>query len=228
MKTWSAVDKVNSTTPWWQNLSFSWFDVALLLILAFGFWRGRKHGMSREALPTAMWLIAIIGGGFGCQPLGEMLAKTGYVAKVFGSGYNQLTMSKVVCYLGIGFVVFIINSLLKKKFKEQIAGSNAFGGGEYYLGITSGIIRYLCITIFFLALLNAPFYSAAAIVADKEYKNRWFGGGMKNFSGDFFPSVYDIQSDVFQKSFCGKAMKELLEPILIPSAAPAKKTGGKN
>jgi uncharacterized membrane protein required for colicin V production len=225
--TWSAVDKTSATTPWWQNLSFSWFDFVLLCILAFGFWRGRKHGMSREALPTSMWLIAIIGAGFACQPLGEMLNKTGYVAKVFGSGYNQLTMSKVVCYLGVCFVVFIINSFLKKIFKEKLAGSNAFGSGEYYLGITSGMIRYTCITIFFLALLNAPFYSSAEIVADKAFKNRWFGGGMKDFNGDFFPSVYDVQSDVFKKSFTGKAIKELLEPILIPSAAPAKKTGGK-
>ncbi len=224
--TWSAVDKTSSTTPWWQNLTFGWFDFALICIVAFGFWRGRKHGMSREALPTAMWLIAIIGGGFGCQPLGEMLSKTGYVAKVFGSGYNQLTMSKVVCYLGIGFVVFIIHSCLKKMFKEKIAGSNAFGSNEYYFGIMSGIIRYLCIMIFFLALLNAPFYSSADIVRDKEFKNRWFGGGMKNFSGDFFPSVYDVQDGVFKKSLTGKAIKEMFEPILIPSAAPAKKTGG--
>lgn len=226
MKTWSAVDKTTSTIPWWQNLSFSWFDFALVCIIAFGFWRGRKHGMSREALPTAMWLIAVICGGFFCQPLGEMLAKTGYVAKVFGSGYNQLTMAKVACYLGLGFVAFIINSILKKKFKEKIAGSNAFGSNEYYFGITAGIIRYACITIFFLALLNAPFYSSAERVADKVFKNRWFGGGEKNFSGDFFPSVYDIQDDVFKKSFTGSAIKGLLEPILIPSAAPAKKTGG--
>ena len=224
--TWSAVDKTSSTTPWWQNLSFSWFDFALLCILAFGFWRGRKHGMSREALPTFMWLVAIIGGGFGCQPLGEMLQKTGYVAQVFGSGYNQATMAKVICYLGIGLVAFIIHSCLKKVFKEKIAGSNVFGGGEYYLGITSGMIRYTCITIFFLALLNAPFYSSAEIVADKAFKNRWFGGGVKDFKGDFFPSVYDIQDDVFKKSFTGKSIKGLLEPILIPSSAPAKKTGG--
>ena len=228
MKTWSAVDKTSSTIPWWQNLSFSWFDFALLCIIAFGFWRGRKHGMSREALPTAMWLIAVIAGGFACQPLGELLNKTGYVAKVFGSGYNQLTMSKVICYLGLGLVFFIIHSFLKKFFKEKIAGSNAFGSGEYYLGTTSGIIRYLCIMIFLLALLNAPFYSSAERVADKVFKNRWFGGGLKNFSGDFFPSVYDIQDDVFKKSFTGSAIRSLLEPILIPNAAPAKKTGGKN
>ena len=49
---------VQNTTSWWQQLSFHWFDVAIVLVLAFGFWRGRKRGMSREALPTAFWLLA--------------------------------------------------------------------------------------------------------------------------------------------------------------------------
>jgi uncharacterized membrane protein required for colicin V production len=224
---WSAVDKTSSTVPWWQNLSLNWFDVAFLLILAFGYWRGRKHGMSREALPTAMWLVIVIAGGFGCVPLGDLLQKTGYIGKVFGASFNQRTMALVVCYLGIALVTLIIHSLLKNTFREKIAGSNAFGGGEYYLGITSGMIRYACITIFFLALLNAPFYSTGAITADKAYKNKVFGAGLKNFSGDFFPSVYDIQSDVFKKSLSGSAIKQYLEPLLIVSAAPAKKASGK-
>ena len=225
--TWSAVDKTSSTVPWWQNLSLNWFDVALLLILAFGFWRGRKRGMSREALPTLMWLIAVIAGGFGCQFLGDLLLKTGYVGKVFGAGYNQRTMCLVICYLLIGLVALTVHGLLKKVFKEKIAGSNAFGDGEYYLGIISGMIRYFCITIFFLALLNAPFYSTGEIAADKVFKNRWFGGGEKNFKGDFFPSVYDIQSDIFKKSITGSAIKNYLEPVLIQNGAPAKKPGGK-
>ncbi len=225
--TWSSVDKTSSTVPWWQNLSLNWFDVAFLLILAFGFWRGRKHGMSREALPTIMWLIIVIAGGFGCVPLGELLQKTGYMGKIFGTSFNQHTMALVACYVGIVLVAFIIHSMLKNVFREKIAGSNAFGSGEYYLGIISGMIRYTCITIFFLALLNAPFYSTAEIVADKAYKNKVFGAGLKNFSGDFFPSVYEVQSDVFKKSMAGAAIKQYLEPLLIQSSAPAKKTGGK-
>jgi hypothetical protein len=225
--TWSAVDKTSSTTPWWQNLSLNWFDVAFLLILAIGYWRGRKHGMSREALPTSMWLLLVIGGGFACPLLGDLLQKTGYVGKVFGAGYNQRTMAMVVCYLVIGMVVFAINRTLQNVFKEKLAGSNYFGGSEYYFGMVSGMIRYTCITVFFLALLNAPFYSTGEMVADKAYKNRWYGGGVKNFSGDFFPSVYDIQSDVFKKSMAGAAIKQYLEPLLIESSAPAKKTGGK-
>ena len=218
-----SADKTSAGASWLQNLSFSWFDVVFVLVLMFGFWRGRKRGMSREALPTAMWLIAVIGAGFANAPLGEMLNKTGQVGKFFGTGYNSKTMSMVVCYVAIVLVVFFINSLLKNYFKEKVSGSNAFGNNEYYFGMVSGVIRYSCITIFCLALLNAPYYSSAEIVADKAFKNKWFGGGMDKFSGDFFPSVYDIQSDVFKKSFAGKAIKEGLTPLLIQSANPVKK-----
>lgn len=225
--TWSAVDKVSTNTPWWQNLTFGWFDVALVLILAFGFWRGRKRGMSREALPTMIWLLTIIVGGFTCGPLGDLLNKTGYVGKIFGTGYNSRTMSMVICYVAIAMVMLTIHSLLKKVFKEKVSGSNAFGDGEYYLGMISGVIRYMCITLFFLALLNAPYYSTAEIAADKVFKNRWFGGGQKDFAGDFFPSIYDIQSDVFKKSILGRAIKEGLDPVLVQSGAPVKKANGK-
>ena len=42
---------IQKTTPWWQHFAFNWFDVALVLVLAFGFWRGRKRGMTKELLP---------------------------------------------------------------------------------------------------------------------------------------------------------------------------------
>ncbi|HSY18248.1 MAG TPA: CvpA family protein, partial [Candidatus Acidoferrales bacterium] len=152
---------VQKTTPWWQNLSFNWFDVAIVLVLAFGFWRGRKRGMSREALPTAFWLIAVTGAGFCCQMLGDLLQSTGYVHKIIGNSVNERTTAYVISYLVIVAVVFTLYSFAAKFFREKVSGSNAFGSGEYYLGIISGMIRYACIVIFFLALLNAPYYSDA-------------------------------------------------------------------
>lgn len=214
---------VTKTSPWWQNLSFSWFDVALIAILAFGYWRGRKRGMSREALPTAAWLVAIVAAGFGHLPLGEWLQQTGYVSQIFGKTFNQRTVAFVICYLAICALVLMIYLPLATKFREKTSGSNAFGGGEYYLGMISGIIRYACITLFFLALLNAPFYSAAEIAADKAYKNRWFGGGQKDFSGDFIPSIADIQAGVFQKSIAGQAIKNHLGSTLLISPYQNKK-----
>src|SRR5665213_2085522 len=161
---------VHNTTPWWHSvLSFGWFDVVLVLVLAFGFWRGRKRGMSREALPTSMWLLAVIGAGLGYQLLGDLLLQTGYVKKVFGNSFNERTAAYVTSYLAIALVVFILYSILKNFFREKLSGSNAFGSGEYYLGTISGMIRYACMVLFVLALLNAPYYSVNEINARKAY-----------------------------------------------------------
>jgi uncharacterized membrane protein required for colicin V production len=218
---------VQKTTSWWPNLSFNWFDVALVLVLAFGFWRGRKRGMSREALPTAFWLVAVIGAGFGHQPLGDLLQSTGYVKKIFGATVNERTMAYVISYLFIILVASIIYSMLAKLFREKVSGSNAFGSGEYYLGIISGMIRYACITIFFLAMLSAPYYSQADILAQQAYNNRWYGGGLKGYNGDFIPTVAEVQQSIFKASAIGPAIQSNLGVLLIQSSAPGQRAAHK-
>jgi uncharacterized membrane protein required for colicin V production len=212
--------------PWWQNLSFNWFDIALLAILAFGFWRGRKRGMSREALPTLGWLLVVIGGGFGHPLLGDVVQHTGYVKKIFGTAVNERTAAYVFSYLVIAVAAFMLYSLLVKIFKEKVSGSNAFGSGEYYLGIISGMVRYACITLFVLALLNAPYYSLADVMANKAYKNRWYGGGLKDYNGEFIPTVAEVQASVFRNSVMGPAIKNNLGALLIDGTAPVKKSAG--
>ena len=212
---------------WWSNLSFNWFDVALVCVLAFGFWRGRKRGMSREALPTSLWLVAVVGAGFGYQFLGDLLQSTGYVKKIFGTAFNERTGAYVICYLFIALIALIIHSLLKKVFKEKVSGSNAFGSGEYYLGIAAGMIRYACIVIFFLALLNAPYYSSGEIAAQKAYNNRWYGGGLKDYNGDFIPSFAEVQASIFQNSAMGPAIKNGLSELLIQGTGTVKKSASK-
>jgi hypothetical protein len=119
--------------------------------------------------------------------------------------------------------VFTIYSFLAKYFREKVSGSNTFGSGEYYLGIISGMIRYACITIFFLALLNAPYYSQGELAAQKAYNNRWFGGGMKDYSGEFFPSVAEVQQSIFVNSLIGPAIHNNLSTLLVESASSTKK-----
>src|SRR5665811_1330005 len=54
---WGMIAAVTQKSAF-QNFSLNWFDVALVLILAFGFWRGRKRGMSREFLPVSFWPVS--------------------------------------------------------------------------------------------------------------------------------------------------------------------------
>ena len=215
---------VPKTTPWWQNLSFNWFDIALVAVLAFGYWRGRKHGMSREALPASMWLVLVIAAGLGYQILGQCLIQAGLIKKLFDASVSESTAGYLISYLLIAFVVFIVFSFIGKNFREKLSGSNAFGSGEYYLGMAAGTIRYACILLFALSLLNAPFYSAAQIAASEAYKARWYGGGEKGFSGDYLPDLSDVQTSVFKGSLMGPVIKNNLSFLLITTTAPLKKS----
>ncbi len=201
-------------TSWsWDKLAFNWFDVALVAVLAFGFWRGRKRGMSREFLPVSMWLIIIIAGGFGYEWVGDQLIKQGVIRSVFGKSFLERTAGYLSAYLLIAFLIYLIFSIIKNLLKAKVEGSNTFGSNEYYFGMVAGVIRYASMTIFVLAMLNAPVYSAAEIAAKKAYNKQWFGGGI--YDGNYLPDMATVQSDVFQKSLLGPSIKDGLSSMFI-------------
>jgi hypothetical protein len=214
----------NSASNWYQNLSFNWFDVVLFVVLAFGLWRGRKNGMSREVLPVSMWLIIVIVGGL-CAPfLADWLVHSGIVAKVFGTVFDATTAASIISYLFLASVVFFAFSPLRTKFREKVSGSNTFGSGEYYLGMIAGLIRFSCIVLFFLALLNTPVYTPAELAAQKAYNARWFGGGQAGFSGNFFPTLSEVQADVFTGSLSGRIIRNDLGIVLLRTSALSNKS----
>lgn len=213
---------IAKSTSWWEQFGFNWFDVALILLLAFGFWRGRKRGMTKELLPTLQWLSILFAAGLGHIFVADWLQQGGYIKQVFGDHFNERTAALMTGYIAISLVLIVVFTALKRKYNPKLEGSSVFGGNEYYLGVVAGLIRYLCLVLVALALLNAPVYSQADIEAAKAYNNRWFGGGLKEFSGDFIPSVYEVQDTIFKKSFIGPLIKQNLSILLINSEASSK------
>ena len=209
-----------SQIPGAGKLLFNWFDLALIGVLVFGFWRGRKNGMTKEFVPLLQWLMTVIGGAFGYQPLGDLLIRQGIIKYVFGKNFQELTAAYLSAYLCITLVLVVVFSMFKLKAKARLEGSNLFGNSEYYLGIISGMLRYTCVLIFALALLNAPFYTQADILQTKAFNNRWFGGGVSGYSGDFFPTLSELQNTVFKESLCGPFLKNNLAVLLIESHPP--------
>jgi hypothetical protein len=108
-----------------------------------------------------------------------------------------------------------VYSLAKKFFKKRLEGSNIFGSTEYYFGMISGVIRYGCIIISVLALVNAPVYSAADREAERIFNNRTYGGGMEGYSGNFFPTMSEFQILVFKDSLTGPTLKSCAGFLLI-------------
>jgi hypothetical protein len=189
-----------------DKLPFGWFDVAFVLILVFGLFRGRKNGMTKEIIPMFQWIVTVIACGLGYEIVGDLLNNL--------SGWGKLPCY-LLGYFTVMFVVYLIFQLLKKLFMERLTGSNFFGGGEYYLGMISGLVRYACLMLVALALLNAPYYTAGDVIKSKAYASRWFGGGL--YSGNFFPTLQSVQEEVFKNSLIGPLIKNYLGVLLINS-----------
>jgi hypothetical protein len=115
------------------------------------------------------------------------------------------------------FLVFLVFHTLKKIIQPRLTGSNFFGSGEYYLGMMSGLIRYASMIFVALALLNAPYYTAAEIKKEKDDAHAVYGAGMEGFNGSFFLAFHpsQIQVAVFQKAVTGKYIKQYAGVLLI-------------
>jgi hypothetical protein len=196
---------------------FNWFDVALVLVLAFGFWRGRKHGMTKEFIPFFRWIFIVLIAGVFHSLLGEMLIQSGVCRSIFGKSIAEKTGAYVSSYLIIAGVIWLLFAYLGRWLKPKLENSSFFGGGEYYLGILAGVLRYACIILFGLALLHAPYYTPEEIAAKVAYNNRWYGGGMKDFKGDYIPSIDEAQVYVFHDSLLGPLIDKKLNMLLIYS-----------
>ncbi|MEJ0091496.1 MAG: CvpA family protein [Limisphaerales bacterium] len=191
------------------DLPFGWFDFLFIALLLFGLYRGRKNGMTKEFIPAFRWVAIIIAAGLGYEMMGDVFHNF--------FGVTRAT-SYVLGYLAVAFVVFLLFVPVQGFLTPRLAGSNIFGGSEYYLGIFAGFICYLSIILFFLALMNAPRYSAADIQAQKEYAFNTFGGGQQGFTGDYFPTFQQVQAGVFKNSLVGPFIKDHLGVVLIDTA----------
>jgi uncharacterized membrane protein required for colicin V production len=189
------------------NLPINWFDVLLVILLVVGAFRGRKRGMSQEVIPLLKWITIVAVCGFFYAPLAVLIAN----ATVF-----SLLAASYTAYLGLALGVAIVFAIINRQLGGKIVGSDTFGRGEYYLGIFSGMIRYACLLIFGLALLNARLFTQEEI----DERTRFV---QKNYDNDFFPALYQIQDQVFTASMSGPVIRQNLGVLLIkPSKAESK------
>jgi hypothetical protein len=168
--------------------------------------------MSKEVMPVFQWLSLVLACGMGYPLFAPSYANT--------IGTGKLA-SAMLGYCTLALAVWLIFYILKGIFVPLLTGSNFFGGGEYYLGMVSGMIRFACMLLAALALLNAPFYTMEDIRSHNAYVQRWFGGGL--YSGNYFPDVNTVQEQVFKRSFTGPYIKNYLGTLLIDTAPPINK-----
>jgi uncharacterized membrane protein required for colicin V production len=190
------------------NLPFNWFDILIVIVLVAGAFRGRKRGMSQELIPVLKWIAILLVSGLLYAPLADLI--TG------GTVFTRLS-SAIAAYLGLAVVVALVFALINRQLGGKIVGSDAFGGAEYYLGIVAGMIRFACILLFGLSLLNARQYTSAEINAHNQFVKQ-------NFDHDFFPPLFQLQDQVFKYSLAGPVIANNLTPLLI-KPTPAEQKG---
>lgn len=195
-------DKIMSLMP-------SWFDLVVVVLLLVGLFRGRKRGMSEELLPVLQWLLIVVLGAHFYEPAGKLLSQA--------SGMGILVCYLTV-YVGIALVIKSLFLVFKRFVGEKLVGSDLFGRMEYYFGIVAGGLRYMCMVLVALALLNARLYTAAERKAMAKMQQ-------ENFGSISFPTLDSIQAGVFEESFAGRQAKHYFGnpggfPLLIKPTAP--------
>src|SRR6266446_6241277 len=164
-----------------DKLPVNLFDVILLAVLGAGAWRGRKHGMSEELLMVLKWLSILLGCAFSYEPLGRLIAQ---------QANFSLLNSYLMAYVSVGLAVLILFAGVKRAVGGKLLGTDLFGKSEYYLGIGAGLLRFCCMLLAALALLNARLFSDAEIQALARYQNDVYGS-------NFFPGLHSLQATVF-------------------------------
>jgi uncharacterized membrane protein required for colicin V production len=190
-----------------NHLAFNWFDVTVLALLFVGILRGRKRGLSQELFTMVLWVVLIFGCSMAYAPLGNLIA-------------SVTPFSKLFCYV-FGYVVTAVAITLifmpiKRSLDGKFISADSFGSAEYYVGMPAGALRFLCILVAFLAVLNARMYTRSEIAADEKYQKDMYGS-------EFFPGLSTLQSDVFANSFTGPYFKTYLDFLLITPTFPESK-----
>lgn len=189
---------------WTGNLPFNWFDLTVVLMLVVGYTRGKKNGMSQES-PSRPEM-----GGLGRGDRDRLRT-----ARSLGGVHfeNRQTLRLPAFLLPGGFRDPLRFRIHQRTLGEKLKGSDAFGQSGIYLAMPAGMLRFACITLFLLALLNARYYTTAEVKAMNKYQN-------DNYGSNFFPTLSSVQDDVFTKSFLGKQIKEHMSFLLIKPTAP--------
>ncbi|HMJ65299.1 MAG TPA: CvpA family protein [Candidatus Binatia bacterium] len=194
--------------------TFSWVDLAIVLLVVTGIVRGRKRGMSEELLDIIKWVAVLTAVAFILRPAGEMLA----VSTMF---------SLLSCYVFVYTIIVVLMKLIfgfvRRQIGDKLVSSDFFGSAEYYLGMVAGAFRYLCVIVVAMAFLNARYYSPEEIAADAAFQQN-------NFGDIRFPTLANLQSQVFTRSALGSVTREFVPFLLIPPTAPETKelTGANN
>lgn len=191
-----------------DQLPINLFDLVVILVLGAGLAKGRKHGMSEELLSLLTWLAILFGCAAIYEPGGQFVA-------AFTTMFGRLSCY-LLAYIGGALLVLLMFAGIKRALGGKLLGSDIFGQAEYYLGMGAGLVRFSCILLAGLALLNARYFNPLEVRAMEKFQDDVYGS-------NFFPTLHSLQATVFDKSLTGPWIKQNLGFLLIKPTEPDKR-----
>lgn len=182
-----------------MDLPFNLFDILLVVVLVAGLVHGRRQGLSREFLSLVKWAVLLFACALLYRPAGVVIANTGFLS---------LLTSYLVAYVGTALLIFLFFSILERRWAPKLAGSDVFGRSEYFLGMGSTMIRFACILLMSLSLLNAREFTPAELKEIDRYEEDAYGTHI-------FPGLHSLQTEVFERSLSGSWIRQDLGFLLI-------------
>jgi uncharacterized membrane protein required for colicin V production len=191
------------------NATFDYFDIVAVLWLIIGLWWGRKRGMSQELLPLLQWIGIVTVAGLLYGPFSLVIHQCTQFSALW---------SNITAYLLIMLCVHLAYLWFKKMFAEMLVKKDLFGKAEFYLGMMAGFVRFGCMLLVGMSLMNSRVATDAELAQTEKFQKDWF-------SDIRFPTYGGIQHDVLFKSFTGSWVQSNLKSVLIVTApsAPAPK-----
>ena len=191
-----------------DQLPINLFDLVVIVVLIAGLARGRKHGMSEELMSLLSWLAILFVCAIVYEPGGELLRQ-------FTNLFGRLSCY-LVAYVGGALLLLLLFAGIKRVLGGKLLGSDIFGRSEYYLGMASGVVRFSCMLLAALALLNARYFNPLEVRAMEKFQDDMYGS-------NFFPTLHTVQATVFDKSLTGPWIKQNLGFLLIKPTEPDRR-----
>lgn len=184
---------------WVTQVQLGWFDFVAAALLVVGVLHGRRKGMTGELFDVFQWLLIVVVGAYAYHPVGVVIRE-----------YTQMEpmASSLTAYFLTAFLIKIAITAIKHRIGERVIKSDIFGRMEFYFGMMGGALRYACMVLMFMAVLNAKYISPAELARVAKMQK-------DNFGDISFPTLGSVQQDIFKKSLVGQLAKKHLSQQLI-------------
>jgi len=157
--------------------------------------------MSQELLPLFQWVGIVIAAGLLYNPLSPIVKQ-----------YTQFNLlwSNITAYLLVALCVHMVYRFLKRLLEESLMEKDVFGGGEFYFGMAAGVMRFACMLVVGIALMNSRIITAGELAANEKFQK-------ENFEAIRFPTYGQVQQEILFRCLTGKLIEDHLHPVLIAS-----------